>query len=125
MGLIDLSATEAAKRLRERSISATDLVQAHLDQVNSENPKTNAIVNVLETSLDQARDLDKNFRPADLDAKPLWGIPVTVKVNVDLDGAKNTNGLTALKDQLCDSDSPVIANLKSSSAVIIGQTNTP
>jgi amidase len=125
MGLIDLSATEASKRLRERSISATDLVQAHLDQVNSENPKTNAIVNVLETSLDQARDLDKNFRPADLDAKPLWGIPVTVKVNVDLDGAKNTNGLTALKDQLCNADSPVIANLKSSSAVIIGQTNTP
>ena len=125
MGLIDLSATEAAKRLRERSISATDLVQAHLDQVNSENPKTNAIVNVLETSLDQARDLDKNFRPADLDDKPLWGIPVTVKVNVDLDGAKNTNGLTVLKDQLCDADSPVVANLKASGAVIIGQTNTP
>ena len=61
MGLIDLTATEATKRLRERSISATELVQAHLDQVNSENPKTNAIVNVLETSLDQARILDKKF----------------------------------------------------------------
>ena len=125
MGLIDLTATEATKRLRERSISATELVQAHLDQVNSENPKTNAIVNVLETSLDQARILDKNFRAEDIDAKPLWGIPVTVKVNVDLDGATNTNGLTALKDQLCDADSPVVANLKTSGAIVIGQTNTP
>lgn len=48
-----------------------------------------------------------------------------MKVNLDLDGAKNTNGFTVLKDQLCDADSPVVANLKASGAVIIGQTNTP
>jgi len=125
MRLIDLPAVEAVKLLKTRSISVTELVGAHLDRVNSENPKTNAIVNILETSLNKARELDKNFNILDLDRQPLWGIPVTIKINVDLEGAINTNGLVALKDQVCNSDSPVVANLKSSGAVIIGQTNTP
>jgi len=125
MRLIDLPAVEAVKLLKTRSISVTELVGAHLDRVNSENPKTNAIVNILETSLNKARELDKNFNILDLDRQPLWGIPVTIKINVDLEGAINTNGLAALKDQVCNSDSPVVANLKSSGAVIIGQTNTP
>jgi amidase len=56
---------------------------------------------------------------------PLHGVPVTVKINVDMCGHAITNGVVAFKDHRATDDSPVVANLRRAGAVIIGRTNTP
>ena len=34
------------------------------------------------------------------DVGPLHGVPVTIKINVDVEGQANSNGVTALKDNI-------------------------
>jgi len=49
---------------------------------------------------------------------------VTVKINVDQVGCPTSNGVSALRDVIAKSDSPVVTNLQKAGAVIIGRTNT-
>ena len=60
---------------------------------------------------------------------PRWasfeGVPVTIKINIDVEGQANSNGVVAFKDNIAPGDSPVTANLKKAGAIIIGMTNTP
>jgi amidase len=56
---------------------------------------------------------------------PLHGVPITIKVNVDVKGQPNTNGLKALANFIARDDAPVVRNLKQAGAIIFGMTNTP
>jgi amidase len=58
-------------------------------------------------------------------ARPLHGVPVTIKENVDQQGCATTNGVVAFRDLIAAADCPAVANLKSAGAIIIGRTNTP
>lgn len=56
---------------------------------------------------------------------PLHGVPITIKVNVDVKGDATTNGVPANRDKVASEDSPVVANLRKAGAIILGRTNTP
>ncbi len=56
-------------------------------------------------------------------SRPLEGVPVLVKDNIDVCGMHTTAGSLALSDNVAASDAPVVANLRRSGAVIIGKTN--
>ena len=58
-------------------------------------------------------------------ARPLHGVPVTIKINVDQTGHATSNGIPALKDLIAPDDAPVVQNLERAGAVVIGRTNTP
>ena len=55
--------------------------------------------------------------------KPLAGIPVLVKDNIDVKGLHTTAGSLALEDNIAQSDAPIIRNLRKNGAVILGKTN--
>ena len=55
--------------------------------------------------------------------KPLAGIPVLVKDNIDVKGLHTTAGSLALEDNLAQSDAPIVRNLRKNGAVILGKTN--
>jgi amidase len=46
-------------------------------------------------------------------------------VNTDQAGCPTDNGVVAFRDAVASEDSPVVANLKRSGAIIFGRTNTP
>lgn len=117
------SATETAKRIRAKEVSVSEVTAAHIAQMQAVNPAINAITHEVSEALDVARDMDAQGVPDD--AGPLWGVPVTIKVNIDMAGYPNTNGVPAFKDMIAAEDSPVTANLKKAGAVTIGRTNTP
>jgi amidase len=60
-----------------------------------------------------------------MDAGPLAGVPVTVKVNIDQAGFATTNGLKMQRDVIAKENSPVVDNLRKAGAVILGRTNCP
>ena len=121
--IIGWTALETARNLRARNVSVTQVTRAHLDRITIQNPAVNAITQVVDEALDQAAAMDAAGPPED--APPLWGLPVTTKINVDQAGYANSNGLPGLADAICAEDAPVVANLKAAGAVIIGRTNTP
>ncbi len=118
-----LSAEQIAKLVRDKDVSVLDVVDAQILHMERVNPALNAVVDVMGDSRARAIAMDQQHPGPD--APPLWGVPVTVKSNVDQTGYANSNGLVALKDNICTEDSPLVANLQAAGAVIIGRTNTP
>ena len=117
------TAVETASRIRSREVSVAEVTRAHLERMGAVNPTLNAVVAPVEEAMDVARELDERGPPDD--AGPLWGVPVTTKINIDQKGYANSNGLPAYANAVADDDSPLVANLRRAGAVIVGRTNTP
>lgn len=120
--IITWSAVETAARIRERSVSVTEVTKAHLSRITEWEPGLNAVVETLaDTALATAAEMDR-AGPGD---GVLHGLPVTIKVNVDFAGLPTNNGLPALNQTAAPIDGPVVANFRSAGAIPIGRTNTP
>ncbi|CAB3809121.1 Acylamidase [Paraburkholderia caffeinitolerans] len=120
-----LSATEMAGLVARRDVSSKDLVASSLARLEEVNPHLNAVVDVLaQSALEAAAAADAAVGRREA-LGPLHGVPVTVKVNVDMAGYATSNGVVAYKDLIAREDSPVVANLRKAGAVIIGRTNAP
>lgn len=119
------SAVETAKAIRKGKVSSEEVTKAHIDRMKAVNPRLNAVV------VDLSKDAIKAARAADKalargrEVGPLHGVPVTIKINIDVEGQANSNGVVAYKDNIAPGDAPVTANLKKAGAVILGLTNTP
>src|SRR5688500_11738185 len=119
------SASDLARAIGNRSISSREAVQTCLDRIVAVNPQVNAVVDVLaDEALADADRADAALTAGTIPG-PLHGVPVTVKVNVDQRGRATTNGVGAFRNNIADSDSPPVANLRKAGAVIVGRTNTP
>lgn len=119
------TATDLAHAISRRNISAREVVQSTLNRIAHINPELNAIVEVLAEEALAAADAADRAVEAGAKLGPLHGVPVTTKVNVDQRGCATTNGVVAFKDVIAPEDSPVVANLRKSGAILVGRTNTP
>ncbi len=115
------SVQQTKDRIANRDVTVSEVIDGHLQRLEAVNPKINAIVEIPKDVQDLAKAADE-AGPQDL---PLWGVPVTTKCNIDQAGCVNSNGVPAYAGNLCDQDSPVVANLKAAGAIVIGRTNTP
>lgn len=123
--LWQLTAAQTAEKTRAGDITAEDAVGAAIARMEAVNPGLNAVVDDLSgEALERARALDA-ARAGGAEPGPLFGVPVTIKVNVDQAGHATTNGVPAFKDLIAPADAPLVANLQDAGAVVIGRTNTP
>ncbi|MCA8377860.1 amidase family protein [Burkholderia cenocepacia] len=123
--LWQLSATELAKRVRQRDVSAREVADAVLDRLDAVNPAINAVVEHRPDDVRrQADEVDRAIARGD-DPGPLAGVPVTVKINVDQAGFATTNGTRLQRDLIARADSPVVANIRKAGGVLLGRTNSP
>ncbi|MBK0399161.1 amidase family protein [Limibaculum sp. M0105] len=119
------SAETLAALVRSRDVSAVEVTRSALDRLAAVNPALNAVVDELPSAaLAEAARIDAALARGE-ETGPLAGVPVTVKVNVDMAGHATTNGLRLQRDLVAETDSPVVANLRRAGAVIVGRTNTP
>ena len=74
--LPDRTATELVRMLREREVSAREVLDAHLGRIDLWNPVVNAIVTrTTELALERARALDEAVARGEEPA-PLHGLPI-------------------------------------------------
>ena len=123
--LWQLSACDIAEGIRRKTFSCEAVMASVTERIAERNPALNAIVyDHSERAMDQARSADRALA-AGTEPGPLYGVPVTIKSNIDVEGEPTPNGLPVLKDAIAPSDSPVVRNLKNAGAIIVGRTNTP
>ena len=120
-----LSATELAERIARREVSARAATQSVLAHIAKVNPKVNALATVTADSALQAADVADAVQARGESLGPLHGVPVTIKVNVDVLGEPTTDAVTALKDNIAASDSPLVQSMREAGAIIVGRNNAP
>ncbi|HYY60395.1 MAG TPA: amidase [Burkholderiales bacterium] len=108
--------------LRAGKVSATELMQAFIAQIERVNPKVNAIVTFLpEQALQAARALDRR-KAFD---RPLAGLPIAYKDLVPTKGIRTTYGSPIYADHVPSENHLLVERLGAVGAVTIGKTNTP
>jgi amidase len=114
-----------ALAIRERKVSAVELLKAHLARIDDVNLSVNAIVWLdRDAALVRATQLDRLQSDGQI-AGPLHGVPVTVKECFDLVGTPATMGFAQFRDNIADSNADAVARYLAAGAVIIGKTNVP
>src|SRR6202158_3506925 len=119
-------ATNLAAMTREKKMSASEVMQAHLRQIELVNPKVNAIVTLVQEDklMAQARVAD-DFTAKGKSLGPLHGLPVAVKDLTETMGIRTTYGSPLYRDHIPDYDALVVERIKNAGAIVIGKTNTP
>ena len=117
-----LSATELLHKIRTKQLGIEELTKMYLARIEKYGLKSklNAVCEINENALSASRQMDSLREP---DHRPLRGLPILVKDNIDVSGMHTTAGSCALKDNLATCDAPIIANLRKSGAIILGKSN--
>src|SRR5437588_7182484 len=112
-----------AEMVRAREVYPLELVQVYLERIERLDPKLNAFRVVLgERALVEARQAEGRVGAGE--ARPLLGVPVAVKDNLDLAGEFTGDG-SAAHPGPAGADSEQVRRLREAGAIIIGKTNLP
>jgi indoleacetamide hydrolase len=119
MDFDQLTLTQAVADLRAGKITSTALTTEALARATA-NADLNAFVTLDEAgALKAAAAFDAN----DNKDKPLGGVPIVIKDNIEVAGLPCSAGTPALKNYVPRADAPVVAKLRAAGAVIIGKTS--
>src|SRR5216117_2489697 len=111
-------ARQLARLIRARKLSATEVVNAFIAQIERVNPKVNAIVTFTpELALKKAKSADRG--------KPLAGLPIAYKDMVPTKDVRTTFGSIIYRDHVPTEDHAIVERLTAAGAILIGKTNTP
>lgn len=119
MDFDQLTLTQTAADLGAGKITSIALTTEALSRAKA-NFDLNAFVTLDEAgSLKAAAGFDANGDKA----KPLGGVPIVIKDNIEVAGLPCSAGTPALKDYVPKADAPVVAKLRAAGAIIIGKTS--
>ncbi|HLK02343.1 MAG TPA: amidase family protein [Streptosporangiaceae bacterium] len=125
MDLCSADAVALARMLRNRELSARELLTAFLARVDEINPLLNALVTLdAERAIARAAELDEQAARGEF-AGPLHGLPIAIKDLAETKGLRTTYGSPLFADYVPDFDAPHVALLRAAGVVIFGKTNTP
>ncbi len=123
--LVFRSASQLAKAIRERSVSATEVLEAHLGQIARHNPALKAIVTLnQEQARQQAHQADVAVAQGELWG-PLHGVPFTVKDLFDTAGVRTTWSYKPLANYIPLQNATTVDRLLGAGAILLGKTNMP
>ncbi len=123
--LWQLSATELAGRIARRETTARAATESVLARIAVANPRVNALASVTPDKALQAADAADAAQDRGDALGALHGVPVTIKVNIDVQCEATTDAVAAFKDNIAASDSPLVQSMRAAGAIIVGRNNAP
>jgi amidase len=103
-----LSATRLASRIARREVTARQATESVLARIQAVNPRLHALATVTPEPALRAADAADAALQRGEPPGPLHGVPVTIKINVDVEGEPTTDGVAALAGNIARSDSPLV-----------------
>ena len=115
------TALEQAAAVRSGEVSARELVEAAIAEIERLNPEINAFVTL---APDRAIAEADAIKPGD--ERPLAGVPIGIKdLGTMTEGIRTTFGSDATGDWIPPLDSEPVRRLRAAGAIVLGKTNTP
>jgi amidase len=112
-----------AELLRSREVSPRELLDVCLERIDRIDPRLNSF-RVVYHERARAEAEQAEARLAGGDERPLLGVPVAVKDNLDMAGEVSMHGSRAYDKPAAD-DAEVVKRLRAAGAVIVGRTHMP
>jgi len=109
--------------VRAGEVSPKELVQLSLDRIGRLDPELNSFRKVFpEKALLEAGQAEARLKGGD--QRPLLGVPIAIKDEVDLAGEVKTRGTDAFTEPAA-ADSEVVRRLRKAGAIVVGLTLLP
>ncbi len=121
--LVFLPAHQLAQMIRDRQVSAVEVLDTHFRQIAKYNPQLNALCTIDEkTARNRAKQADKDLATGE-NWGALHGVPITLKDIFETAGLRTTAGYIPLKDHIPQQDATVVSRLRAAGAIILGKSN--
>ena len=123
MDILDFTAAELGRKIKEKEVSVREAVQASLNRIAGTDQELNCFVTVDEQgAYEQAEKIQKLIDQGELTG-PLAGVPVAVKDNMCTQGMRTTCSSRILGNFVPTYSAEAVENIRKAGAVIIGKTN--
>ena len=122
--LMDATIEELEEAMESGRLTCEELVQMYIDRIEAYDKSVglNSIIMVNPDALEEAKKVDE-LRAAGKAEGKLFGIPIIVKDNYDVEGLPTSAGAVALKDSIAPDDAYVVSKLKEEGAIILAKAN--
>jgi amidase len=119
------TATEIVAATAAGEVSCREMAAAAVERLRAVNPRVNAVtLDLGDAAIQAAERLDARRAHGDAPG-PLFGVPITIKDNVEVRGQRTPNGVAGLAHVIARDDAPIVRHLLHAGAVLVGRTNTP
>ncbi len=121
--LVEATIPEIRKAMRSDVLTAARLTEMYLKRIEAyedAGPAINAYQHINANALQEARQLDRHDRRR-LARKPLFGVPVLLKDNIDTANMPTTAGSVALRGSIPPDDAFITRKLRDAGAIILGK----
>lgn len=123
MSIKNKTAVEISKMIKDRQISAVEVLEQTIQQIKEKDEKVKGFITVDEDEArKQAQIIQKGIEKGELTG-PLAGVPIAIKDNIDTKGIKTTCASKILYNFVPTFDATAVKNLKDAGAIIVGKTN--
>jgi amidase len=124
--LVEATIADIQRAYRSDLLEPEQLVQMYLARIaayDQAGPQLNSFMHLSEHAIDDARRLDPDNEHRDHDRvnKPLWGIPIILKDNIDTADMPTTAGSVALGGSIPPDDAFITRKLRDAGAIILGK----
>ncbi len=114
-----LSVFELRELILKKEVKVSEVVESFAERFYSTEDKVKAFITPLyEQALERAKAMDQK-----VEDKPLFGIPVAIKDNINVKGFKTTCASKMLENFVSPYSATVVEKLESAGALIVGKTN--
>ncbi|MDY3249549.1 MAG: Asp-tRNA(Asn)/Glu-tRNA(Gln) amidotransferase subunit GatA [Candidatus Choladocola sp.] len=123
MEIMELTALELGRKIKEKEISVREAAQASLKQIAALDQKINGFVTIdEEAALKRADQVQSSIADGTMTG-PLAGVPAAVKDNICTEGLKTTCSSRILYNFVPTYSAEAVLNMERNGAVILGKTN--
>ncbi|MDO4566188.1 MAG: amidase [Oscillospiraceae bacterium] len=122
--IVGMSVSELQAAVDEGALTYELITQLYLERIEAYGEQYECIISLNENALEEARARDEEFEAAGRSRlSELFGMPVIVKDNIDVEGLATTAGSEALLDSLPYENAAVVEALLEQGAIIIAKAN--
>ncbi|MDJ0595897.1 MAG: amidase [Pleurocapsa sp. MO_226.B13] len=123
MEIVFATASQLAQMIRDKEVSALEVVNAYLEQIEKHNGKINAIATLnREEAKTRAIEADEALARGE-NWGALHGVPITIKDALETKGLRSTCNYKPLTNYIPQQDAIAVERLRSAGAIIMAKTN--
>ncbi|MCA1756298.1 MAG: amidase [Bacteroidales bacterium] len=118
----ELTVSSIHQAYTDGTFTSEDLVKSYIERIEQYDTILNAITVINPDAMARAEELDLEFKRTGK-LRPLHGIPLIVKDNINTKGLPTTGGSIALAGFIPDEDAFIIRRLVDAGAIILAKSN--